>query len=194
MADEVRPGYELYFAYGSNMLEQRLTKRVKSAEFFSNAWIRGYEVRFRKISIDGSGKADLVQTGNPEDIVHGVVYQFDPYERDALNEAERGYDRTPIQVHTDCGDRDVTTYLARRGRIDESLKPYTWYRDLILCGAEQHGMPEDYRGKLGKIHGIPDPDENRREKRKAEGQMQEYLSLRKLPIKDITGTSSEIFT
>ena len=129
MADELRPGYELYFAYGSNMLEQRLKDRVKSAEFFSNAWLR-----------------------------------------------------------------DVTTYLARRGRIDESLKPYTWYRDLILCGAEQHGMPEDYRGKLGKIHGIPDPDENRREKRKAEEQMQEYLSLRKLQIKDITERSSEIFT
>ena len=63
MAAELRPGCELYFAYGSNMLEQRLKDRVKSAEFLLNAWIRGYEVRFRKMSIDGSGKADLVQTG-----------------------------------------------------------------------------------------------------------------------------------
>ena len=96
------------------------------------------------------------------------------------------YDRVPIQGHTDCGNRDVTTYLARRGRIDESLKPYTWYLELIHCGAEQHGLPEDYRRKIENIVDIPDPDENRREKRKAEGQMQEYLSLRKLPIKDIT--------
>ena len=182
MADEVRPGYELYFAYGSNMLEQRLTKRVKSAEFFSNAWIPGYEVRCRKISIDGSGKADLVQTGNPKDIVHGVVYQFDPDHWPALDKHEGatgnnpGYDRVPIQVHTDCGDRDVTTYLARRERIDESLKPYTWYLDLILCGAEQHGLPEDYRQKIENIVDIPDPDENRKKKREAEKQIRKYLA------------------
>jgi hypothetical protein len=42
------PGYELYFAYGSNMLEQRLRDRVKSAKFSRNALIRGYEVRCRK--------------------------------------------------------------------------------------------------------------------------------------------------
>jgi len=107
MAAELRPGCELYFAYGSNMLEQRLKDRVKSAEFLLNAWIRGYEVRFRKMSIDGSGKADLVQTGDLEDIVHGVVYQFDPNEREALAAAEPGYDRAAIQVHTDSGDRDV---------------------------------------------------------------------------------------
>jgi gamma-glutamylcyclotransferase len=111
---ELRSGYELYFAYGSNMLEQRLKERVGSALPFSNAWIRGYEVRFRKISIDGSGKADLVQTGDLEDIVHGVVYQFDPIDWDELDEAERGYDRAAIQVHTDSGSRDVTTYWPGR--------------------------------------------------------------------------------
>lgn len=181
MADEVRPGYELYFAYGSNMLEQRLKDRVGSAEFFSNAWIPGYEVRCRKISIDGSGKADLVQTGNPEDIVHGVVYQFADHWH-ALDRHEGatgnnpGYDRAGIQVQTDSGNRDVTTYLARRGSIDESLKPYTWYRDLILCGAEQHGLPEDYRRKIENIVDIPDPNENRPGKIEAERQIREYLA------------------
>jgi len=164
------------------MLEQRLKDRVKSALPFSNAWIRGYEVRFRKISIDGSGKADLVETGDLEDIVHGVVYQFDPAEWHALAKHEGatgnnpGYDRVPIQVHTDSGDRDVVTYLARRGRIDESLKPYTWYLDLILCGAEQHGLPEDYRQKIENIVDIPDPDENRKKKREAEKQIRKYLA------------------
>lgn len=180
MADEVRPGYELYFAYGSNMLEQRLKERVDSAEFFSNAWIRGYEVRCRKKSIDGSGKADLVKTGNPEDIVHGVVYEFDPTDWGALDKHEGatgnnpGYDRVPSQVHTGSGVLGVTTYLAREEKIDESLQPYTWYRNLILCGAKQHGLPEGYREKLGKIHGIPDPKEDRESKKEAEEQIREY--------------------
>ena len=105
-----------------------------------------------------------------------------------------GYDRVAIQVHTVSGNRDVTTYLARKERVDESLKPYTWYLELIRCGAEQHGLPEDYRHRIESILDIPDPDENRKEKREAEEQVQEYLSLSKLPIKNITGTRIEIFT
>jgi hypothetical protein len=69
-------------------------------------------------------------------------------------------------------------YLARRGRIDESLKPYTWYRDLILCGAEQHELPEDYRQKIENTMDIPDPDENRRAKMDAEAQIREYVNMR----------------
>ena len=180
MATELRPEYELYFAYGSNMLEQRLKYRVGSAEFFSNAWIHGYEVRFHKISIDDSGKADLVQTGNPEDIVHGVVYQFDPDHWHALDKHEGaignnpGYDRAAIQIHTDSETFNVTTYLARRARIDESLKPYIWYLELIRCGAEQRGLPEDYRRKIENIVDIPDPEENRPGKIEAERQITKY--------------------
>jgi hypothetical protein len=132
------------------------------------------------MSIDDSGKADLVHTGEPEDIVHGIVYQFDPDEWPALDRYEGatgnnpGYDRVAIQVHTDSGDRDVTTYLARKERVDESLKPYTWYLQLIRCGAEQHGLPEDYRQKIENTMAIPDPNENRGAKRGAEAQIREY--------------------
>lgn len=184
MADELRPGYELYFAYGSNMLEKRLKDRVGSALPFSNAWIRGYEVRCRKKSIDGSGKADLVETGNPEDIVHRVVYEFNPTDWGALDKHEGatgnnpGYDRVPIQVHTGFGALEVTTYLARKGRIDESLQPYTWYRDLILYGAEQHGLPVDCRRKIEAIPDIPDSNENRHAKKEAVRQIREYIKTR----------------
>jgi gamma-glutamylcyclotransferase len=171
-------GYELYFAYGSNMLERRLKDRVGSAEFLSNAWIRGYEVRFRKISIDGSGKADLVKTGNPEDIVHGVVYQFDPEQWSALNSAEAGYDPETIEVQTTTGVLKVTTYLARRDQIDESLKPYTWYLEVIRCGAEQHRLPEDYRQKIERILDLPDPKPTRDARKTAERQIREYLESR----------------
>jgi len=110
----------------------------------------------------------------------GLVYQFDPDDWPALDRYEDatgnnpGYDRAAIQVHTDSGDRDVTTYLARKERVDESLKPYTWYLEVIRCGAEQHGLPEDYRQKIENTMDIPDPNENRRAKRDAEAQMREY--------------------
>lgn len=178
MSNDFSNGDALYFAYGSNMLEQRLKDRVKTAEFLSNAWIRGYEVRFRKISIDGSGKADLVHTGEPSDIVHGVVFQFDANEWGALNAAEPGYDPETIEVQTTTGVLKATAYLAREDQIDESLKPYTWYLELILCGAEQHGLPEDYRQKIERILDLPDPNENRGAKKDAEAQIREYLESR----------------
>lgn len=180
MDREPTHGYQLYFAYGSNMLEQRLKERVKSAKFLCNAWISSYVVQCRKMSIDGSGKADLVETDNLEDIVHGVVYEFDPADWGALDKHEGatgtnpGYERVPIRVYTDSAAIDVATYLARKERIDESLKPYTWYLKLINCGAEQHGLLENYREKIRKIHGIPDPKEDRESKKEAEEQIREY--------------------
>ena len=45
---------------------------------------------------------------------------------------------------------------------------------MILCGAEQHGLPEDYRRKIENIVDIPDPEENRKKKREAERQIREY--------------------
>jgi gamma-glutamylcyclotransferase (GGCT)/AIG2-like uncharacterized protein YtfP len=182
MDREPTNGYQLYFAYGSNMLEQRLKERVKSAKFLCNAWISSYVVQCRKMSIDGSGKADLVDTGLPEDIVYGVVYEFDPADWFELDKHEGaagnnpGYERVPIRVYTDSAAIDVATYLARKERIDESLKPYTWYRDLILRGAEQHSLPEDYLQKIVKILDIRDPVENRPEKIEAERQIKKYLA------------------
>jgi hypothetical protein len=137
-----------------------------------------------KKSDDRSGKADLVKTGDPEDMVQGVVYEFDPAHWCELDAAESGYDRVPIHVDTDSGALNVTTYLARKDKIDESRVPYTWYLELINCGAEQHGLLENYRGKLGKIHAIPDPIENRREKRAAEAQIEAYRKSRGLFSKD----------
>ena len=113
-----------------------------------------------------------------------MVYEFDPAHWCELDAAESGYDRVPIHVDTDSGALNVTTYLARKDKIDESRVPYTWYLELINCGAEQHGLLENYRGKLGKIHAIPDPIENRREKRAAEAQIEAYRKSRGLFSKD----------
>jgi hypothetical protein len=87
-------------------------------------------------------------------------------------------------VHTDSGNRDVTTYLAWKERVDESLKPYTWYLELIRCGAEQHGLPDDYCQRIENTMAIPDPNENRRAKRDAETQIEEYRKSRGSVSKD----------
>ena len=49
-----------YFAFGSNMLLERIKKRVPSARVLGNATLGGYALRFNKLSKDGSGKANIV--------------------------------------------------------------------------------------------------------------------------------------
>jgi gamma-glutamylcyclotransferase len=58
-----------YFAYGSNMLTERLRARVGGAAALSKVCVCGYRVRFHKRSDDGSGKCNIIETGSHEDRV-----------------------------------------------------------------------------------------------------------------------------
>ena len=76
MADELRPGYELYFAYGSNMLSGRLMERGIETLKLGNATLPAHTLRFHKRSLrDGSGKADAVRTNDPNALIHGVIFK-----------------------------------------------------------------------------------------------------------------------
>ena len=46
---------------------------------------------------------------------------------------------------------------------DDALRPYDWYRDLVLLGCRYHEFPERYMARIAAIDSIPDPDIARRE-------------------------------
>jgi len=50
-----------YFAYGSNMLSDRLCSRSPSARAIGPAWLPNWQMMFNKRSIDGSAKANLMR-------------------------------------------------------------------------------------------------------------------------------------
>lgn len=54
----------LYFAYGSNMLFARIRERVFSVKRIGVAALRGYKLRWHKVSVDGSGKCNVVPSGD----------------------------------------------------------------------------------------------------------------------------------
>ena len=60
MADELRLGYELYFAYGSNMLSGRLMKRGIETVKVGNATLAGHTLRLRR---DAVAKAVMLDFG-----------------------------------------------------------------------------------------------------------------------------------
>ncbi len=163
-----------YFAYGSNMLTQRLQARCPSAAPVGPARVSGFGIAMKKKSKDGSGKATLAPAfrGISQD-TFGVVFEIPENERQLLDHAEGyGYIRDDAySVTLTRSDRRFTTstYLAADDHIATNLYPFCWYRALIIAGAEQHRLPQDYVADLRAQAFQPDPDPHRASRKEAIG-------------------------
>lgn len=132
-----------YFAYGSNMLRERLVARVSTAQAVAVGVVRDFRLDFAKVSIDHSGKGDMVASPGSE--VWGVLYEFDAEQKADLDTHEgRHYQAREIVVSTPSGDETAWAYIAEPHRRDPSKVPYDWYLALIVAGARQGGLPEAY--------------------------------------------------
>ncbi len=152
----------LNFAYGSNMLSRRLRERVPSAQPVAIGFISEHRLSFDKVSRDGSGKCDAGKTDLQEDRVHGVVYKIDVLDKPALDRAEGlrdGYAEKCVTVITDGGRLDAVTYYATRK--DKSLRPYHWYKRLVVAGAREHSLPPGYIAGIDRVESVKDPDNAR---------------------------------
>lgn len=172
-----------YFAYGSNMLEERLQRRVPDATFLTTGSVRGYRLHFHKRSTDGSGKCNIVATNSAEDVVHGVAYEVPDGCLEALDRAEgvgHGYNHNyDISVRlADGAEARMLAYVADSNAIDNTLIPYTWYHRLVVEGAEQHQLPEDYIADLRSVMCSEDPDPDRPAKLEAEAALNAYMAER----------------
>jgi gamma-glutamylcyclotransferase (GGCT)/AIG2-like uncharacterized protein YtfP len=137
-----------YFAYGSNMCTNQLRlRKVRSAKFVAVGTLPGYTLRFHKRSKDGSGKCNALHTGKESDKVVGVVFEIDSAEKPNLDDAEglgEGYNEVPVDVYTSQGMIPACMYVADLSYIHDSLSPFTWYYDIVVGGAREHGLPELY--------------------------------------------------
>jgi hypothetical protein len=163
----------LYFAYGSNMSTLRLRYRVAGCRFAFVARLPNYRLCFHKRSDDGSAKCNAFKTAKPTDAVIGAVYEIPPHEKPALDRAEglgRGYHEEVVRVLSPQGEEiPVRTYIAAGTFIDESLQPYSWYKEFVLAGAAEHQLPPEYvESRIRAVYAIRDPDPQREQARRAE--------------------------
>jgi len=144
----------------------RAPDRVPSAEFVRIARVPGYVFRFHKLSKkDCSAKADAYYTGNPTDIVWGVIFKIDPAEKPNLDRAEglgRGYAEKEFTVTDMEGNEHRTVaYVAEQSHIQAELLPYCWYKCFVVEGARQSGLPPDYIAQIEAMPATEDPDRQR---------------------------------
>ena len=150
----------LYFAYGSNMSTLRIQRRVASATAITAARLHEHALRFHKKSVDGSAKCDILHTRDPDDIVHGVVFEMLISEKPTLDQCEGlslGYREKLVTLTRPDGQLlEATAYYATW--IDASLKPYHWYKQHVLKGAREHALPAAHIDVIAAVASIPDPD------------------------------------
>lgn len=155
-----------YFAYGSNMSSPRLTARVPDARVHCTAQLLGYRLCFHKIGRDGSAKCDAQLTACSGDVVRGVVYRIPSEQRPRLDACEglgQGYRAADVRLKRDDGD-DLEAFCYLATRTDPGLRPFDWYREHVLYGAREHGLPLTYRAAIAAVAVWPDPDWVRRER------------------------------
>ena len=144
-----------YFAYGSNMFTYRLEKRVGRVEIIGISKLSKHSLLFNKVSTDGSLKANI--TPDDKDDVYGILFKINPNKKEELDKAEglvKGYVIDEVEVEQLESKNKVKAFTYVADKIDNSNtnKPYSWYLELIIIGAEEHQLPEEY---ISRIKAIP---------------------------------------
>ncbi|MCP5419289.1 MAG: gamma-glutamylcyclotransferase [Gammaproteobacteria bacterium] len=153
-----------YFAYGSNLHPTRLRQRTPSCQSLGVAVLFSHALRFHKRGGDGSGKCNVLPTGDPQDQVYGAVYALVADERMALDRAEglgHGYTLVTRTLRLPGVEREIFYYSADPAYIDDALRPYQWYKDLVIHGSRFHRLPLLYQRALQEVTAVPDIDPRR---------------------------------
>ena len=151
----------LYFGYGSNMPRTRIEARLGRVERLGAACLPGWRLAFHKRGADGSGKCDAVPTRHPDDRLWGALDRLTEDQMEDLDRIEQGYDRRTVEVRFEEGSGTAGLYVAWEDRIDPELRPWHWYKELVLAGARELELPADYVSSIREVASRPDPNRGR---------------------------------
>lgn len=130
-----------YFAYGSNMNEERMLERGVEFTQKEKAILKGYQLAFNKIAGGkvGTGYANIIPCDGS--VVEGILYaineegikQLDIYE----GVSTENYYRTILKIETGGGKMvEAEVYIAHDHRIDDTLQPEREYLNHLLKGRD----------------------------------------------------------
>jgi gamma-glutamylcyclotransferase len=141
----------------------RLGERCPSAVSLGVVELPNRIVRFGKRSDDKSGKCTLMEEA--DHMAYGVLYEMDLSDKPALDRAEglsNGYATQHFQIPYQGKTYHALSYIAQYTHLDLSLRPYDWYKAIVVCSAHHMHMPEEYIAELDAAQAMNDPDKSRR--------------------------------
>lgn len=151
-----------YFAYGSNMDEDRLKKRMTfdaeryrgiphgKYKILGSVYTKGYRLVFNKRGSNGSGKANLID--DPKCWIEGILYKLDQngINRLDINEGVTNgdyYRCDNFEVFTKQKSIKCSIYLSNK--LESGLKPTKKYLCHLLKGKPY--LSTEYYNKLLKV-------------------------------------------
>ena len=143
----------LYFGFGSNLKRLRLQINCPSAQFLCKAELKDYKLVFAGSSKFWGGGTATIRP-SPGDRVWGAVWELDPKDLPSLDIQEGAhlgiYEKMSVTVTSDEGDSKVVDTYARPENI-EVTPPSPQYLKVVLEGATECGLPQNYIEELKKI-------------------------------------------
>lgn len=148
----------VYFAYGSNLLGNECRHTAPNAQDHGRAFLPGYRLAFTKHSITRQGDAATI-TPDANSMVWGYTYRLTDADKDRVQQREGGYDELQITVYLAEEEGESTrlrafTYIARTA-CPKQCGPPKDYLDLIINGATERGLPQEYQDGLARHITVP---------------------------------------
>lgn len=130
----------LYVAYGSNMNLKQMDFRCPNSKVVCNGKLNGWKLIFNI-------HADIINTGNEDDIVPVVVWEIDDSDWDMLDMYEgypSYYIKETVNVILDNGNIEEAVVYVMAERRKGVCPPYQDYFDGIEKGYIENGIDVKY--------------------------------------------------
>lgn len=134
----------LYFAYASNMNQAQMRRWCPASRFLRTAFLDGHRFVYDGFSVAWDGAVGNIVLSETEG-VWGALYDITERDRlilDAFEGYPRSYERKEVEVTDREGNPHRAMAYCRTGRAVG--KPHPDYERVVLDGARDCGLPEDY--------------------------------------------------
>lgn len=140
----------VYFAYGSNLLEQELKRTSKDAQPVGVGFLPCYQLEFTKHAKSRGGDAASIRVDAAR-VVWGFIYRMHDEDKEALKKREQGYREVSLLVwlkdEQQYTPQKVFTFVGQSA-CPKQCGPSASYFDLLLEGAKSRELPETYIEEL----------------------------------------------
>ncbi|XP_077446863.1 gamma-glutamylcyclotransferase a [Stigmatopora argus] len=150
-------GTFVYFAFGSNMLKERISLQNPSATFLDTGRLKDHRLDFglwaeNAESFNWHGGVATIQE-NPGSEVWGVIWTMNRDHLDSLDRQEgvhRGF-YSPLEVRVESSGHGEMTCRTYKMNNFHTRPTSPQYKHVICLGAQQNGLPELYVDGLRAI-------------------------------------------